>query len=73
MQHIVARAFGGPPSSNASISSDIIGILNPATFRDLSLDLASWFNGVIDSTNLEDQAIGIYWLDDGGLDPSQLP
>lgn len=69
VQHIVALAFGGAPLSNTNISSDITGILNPGTFQDLSVDLAPWFNGVIDSTNLNDQAVGINWLDDGGLDP----
>ena len=69
VQHIVALAFGGAPLSNTNISSDITGILNPGTFQDLNVDLAPWFNGVIDSTNLNDQAVGINWLDDGGLDP----
>lgn len=69
VQHIVALAFGGAPSSNTNISSDITGIFNPGTFQDLSVDLAPWFNGVIDSTNLNDQAVGINWLDDGGLGP----
>lgn len=76
VQHIVALAFGGVPSSNTNISSDITGILNPGTFQDLNVDLAPWFSGVIDSTNLNDQAVGINWLDDGGLDPLyvvQLP
>ena len=69
VQHIVALAFGGAPSSDTNISSDITGILNPGTFQDLSVDLAPWFNGIIDSTNLNNQAVGINWLDDGGLDP----
>lgn len=69
MQHIVALAFGVTPSSNTIISSDITGIFNPSTFQDLSVDLAPWFNGVIDSANLNDQAVGINWLDDAGLDP----
>ena len=69
MQHIVALAFGGAPPSNTNISSDITGILNPGIFQGQIVDLAPWFNGVIDSTNLNDQAVGINWLDDGGLDP----
>ena len=69
VQHIVALAFGGAPSGNTNISSDITGILNPGTFQDLPVDLAPWFNGAIDSTNLNDQAVGINWLDDGGLSP----
>ena len=69
VQHIVALAFAGAPSGNTNISSDITGILNPGTFQDLPVDLAPWFNGAIDSTNLNDQAVGINWLDDGGLSP----
>lgn len=69
VQHIVALAFAGAPSKNTNISSDITGILNPGTFQDSSVDLAPWFNGAIDSTNLNDQAVGINWLDDGGLSP----
>ena len=69
VQHIVALAFGGAPSSDTNISSDITGILNPGTFQGLSVNLAPWFNGLIDSTNLNDQPVGINWLDDGGLDP----
>lgn len=69
VQHIIALAFGGPPPNNTNISSDITGILNPGSFENLNVDLLSWFNGSIDSTNLNDQAVGINWLDDGGLDP----
>ena len=69
VQHIVALAFAGAPSGNTNISSDITGILNPGTFQGSPVDLAPWFNGAIDSTNLNDQAVGINWLDDGGLSP----
>lgn len=69
VQRIVALAFCGAPSGNTNTSIDITGILNPGTFQDLSVDLAPWFSGAIDSTNLNDQAVGINWLDDGGLDP----
>ena len=69
VQHIVALAFAGAPSKNNNISSDITGILDPGTFQDLPVDLVPWLNGAIDSTNLDDQAVGINWLDDGGLSP----
>ena len=69
VQHIVALAFAGAPSGTTNISSDITGILNTGTFQDSPVDLAPWFNGAIDSTNLNDQAVGINWLDDGGLSP----
>ena len=69
VQHIVALAFGGAPSSDTNISSNITGILNPGNFQGLRVDLSPWFNGVIDSTNLNNQAVGINWLDDGGLGP----
>jgi len=68
IQGIIALAFGG--SFNLSnISSDITGILNPGTFQNLTVDLRPWFNGSIDSTNLNNQAVGIDWLDGGGADP----
>ena len=70
VQSIVALAFGG--SFNLSnVSNEITGILNPGTFNDLSVDLRQWFNGSIASTNLNNQAIGINWLDSGRLDPLQ--
>lgn len=69
VQHIIALAFGGPPSNSTNVSSDITGILNPGSFENLNVDLQPWFDGSIDSTNLNNQAVGINWLDDGGLDP----
>ncbi|MCJ1283728.1 hypothetical protein MMC26_003059 [Xylographa opegraphella] len=68
IQSIVALAFSGG-SNLTNVSSDITGILNPGTFQGLDVDLQPWFNGVIDSTNLNNQPVGIDWLDDGGLDP----
>ena len=74
VQHIVTLAFAGaPPNTTNSNASDVTGILNPGVFlyqgANLTVDLQPWFNGSIDSTNLNNQAIGIDWLDDGGLDP----
>lgn len=72
-QHIVTLAFAGAPPGSSNISSSITGIFNPGTFSyqgtTLGVDLLPWFNGSIDSTNLNNQAVGIDWLDDGGLDP----
>ena len=68
IQSIVALAFSGG-SNLTNVSSDITGILNPGTFQGLGVDLQPWFNGAIDSTNLNDQPVGIDWLDDGGLNP----
>ena len=65
---IVSLAFGGG-SNLSNVSSDITGILNPGTFQGLNVDLRPWFNGTIDSTNLNNQPVGIDWLDDGGTDP----
>ena len=67
VQHIVALAFGG--SFNLSGTLSITGILNPGSFNGLNVDLRPWFNSSIDSTNLNNQPVGINWLDDGGLDP----
>ncbi|KAL2048776.1 hypothetical protein ABVK25_010958 [Lepraria finkii] len=72
-QHIVTLAFAGAPPGSSNISSSITGIFNPGTFSyqgtTLGVDLLPWFNGSIDSTNLNNQAVGIDWLDGGGLDP----
>jgi hypothetical protein len=68
IQSIIALAFGGG-FNLSNVSSDITGILNPGTFQNLTVDLRPWFDGSIDSTNLNDQAVGINWLDDGGTDP----
>ncbi|MCJ1437037.1 hypothetical protein MMC27_006422 [Xylographa pallens] len=71
IQSIVALAFSGG-SNLTNVSSDITGILNPGTFQGLGVDLQPWFNGAIDSTNLNNQPVGIDWLDDGGLNPLRL-
>lgn len=68
IQGIIALAFGGG-FNLTNVSSDITGILNPGTFQNYTVDLRPWFNGSIDSTNLNDQAVAINWLDSGGTDP----
>ncbi len=68
IQSIVALAFGGG-ANLSNVSSEITGILNPGSFQNLTVDLRPWFNGSIDSTNLNNQAVGIDWLDDGAIDP----
>lgn len=68
IQSIVALAFGGG-FNLSNVSSELTGILNPGTFQNLTVDLRPWFNGSIDSTNLNNQAVGINWLDDGATDP----
>ena len=73
VQNIVALAFGGG-SNLSNVSSDLTGILNPGTFssgtfQDLSVDLRPWFNGSIQSTNLNNQGVGVNWLDGGGINP----
>ena len=68
VEGIVALAFGGA-FNLTNISSDITGILNPGTYQGLSVDLQPWFDGTLDSTNLNNQPVGIDWLDDGRLIP----
>lgn len=68
VQGIVTLAFGGG-FNLSNVSREITGILNPGTFQNVTVDLRPWFNGSIDSTNLNNQAVGINWLDDGGTDP----
>ncbi len=68
MQEIVALAFAGG-ANIPNISSEITGILNPGQFNDEFVNLQPWFNGSIDSTNLNNQPVGINWLDGGGTEP----
>ena len=72
-QKIITLAFAGAPPGSTNISSDLTGILNPGTFpyqgTKLGVNLLPWFNGSIDSTNLNNQAASLNWLDGGGLDP----
>ena len=68
MQSILALAFAGAgPLTN--VSSDITGIFNPGSFQNTPVNLQPWFNGSKDSTNLNNQAVGINWLDGGGTAP----
>ena len=68
MQGIVALAFAGG-ANLPNVSSNLTGILNPGTFQGNHVDLQPWFNGSIDSTNLNNQPVGIDWLDGGGVQP----
>jgi hypothetical protein len=68
MESILALAFGGAgPLQN--VSSSITGIFNAGSFDGTPVDLQPWFNGSKQSTNLNDQAVSIDWLDGGGLQP----
>ncbi|KAI1429664.1 hypothetical protein F5Y12DRAFT_329701 [Xylaria sp. FL1777] len=68
MQSIVALAFGGGATlSNAS--DDSTGILNPGLFNGSAINLRPWFDGSKATTNLNNQAVGINWLDDGAQEP----
>ena len=75
VQTIVAAAFGGG-SSLPGASSLLTGILNPGTYtptsglyQAINVDLRPWFNGSLQSTNLNNQGVGVNWLDGGGLEP----
>lgn len=73
MQGIVSLAFGGPAAvslkSTDSIPDGLTGILNPGVHDGVPVNLLSFFNGSTASTNLNNQAVGINWLDDGGTQP----
>lgn len=74
VQGIVSLAFAGGEfydnnGVRSNVSTDITGILNPGTFQNTSVDLRPWFNGTLASTNLNNQPVGINWLDGGGSDP----
>ncbi|KFY94949.1 hypothetical protein V498_03627 [Pseudogymnoascus sp. VKM F-4517 (FW-2822)] len=70
MQSIVSLAFGGPGSiDSADVPKGLTGILNPGVHDGVAVDLLPFFNGSMASTNLNNQAVGINWLDDGGIQP----
>ena len=68
IEGIVAMAFGGNKATK-NASSSLTGILNPGAFNDLTVNLHPYFDGTLSSTNLNNQPVGINWLDGGGLDP----
>jgi len=64
LQSIFALAFaGGSVLLNAS--NELTGIFNPGTFGGVPVDLLPWFNGSIQTTNLNNNAVAINWLDGG--------
>ena len=68
MQDIVVLSFGG--SFNlGNFSTNVTGILNPGVYDGTYVDLLPYFDGSIQSSNLNNQPIGINWLDDGGTVP----
>ena len=72
IQGIVSLAFAGSSSLPAeNVSEKITGILNPGQDEETgtAIDLLPWFNGSKASSNLNNQAIGINWLDDGAVQP----
>ncbi|KUJ10440.1 uncharacterized protein LY89DRAFT_626981, partial [Mollisia scopiformis] len=68
VQSILALAFAGP-SGLSKVSSDITGIFNPGTYQSTNVDLGPWFNGSIDSTNVNGQASSVNWIDGGWKAP----
>jgi len=68
MSSILALAFGGA-GNLPNVNSSITGIFNPGQYQGTPVDLQPWFNGSKDSTNLNNQPVGIDWLDGGGTGP----
>jgi hypothetical protein len=68
IEGIVGLAFGGSMNLT-NLPFDLTGILNPGSFNGEDVDLRPWFNGSKDSSNLNNEPVGIDWLDGGGLDP----
>ncbi|KHN96383.1 uncharacterized protein MAM_05672 [Metarhizium album ARSEF 1941] len=68
MQGIVAYAYaGGETLPNAAANST--GIFNTGQFNGYDVYLRPWFDGSRATTNLNDQAVGVNWLDGGGTQP----
>lgn len=68
MQSVVSLAFVGR-GNLPNINPEITGILNAGVFEKVPVFLRPWFNGSIDSTNLNNQPVGINWLDGGDSAP----
>lgn len=68
IQNVVCLAFEGGSRLN-NISSEQTGILRPGKFGGSNIDLIQYFNGSRASTNVNNNAIGINWLDQGGTTP----
>ena len=68
IQNVVCLAFEGGSRLN-NVSSDQTGILRPGKFGGSNIDLMQYFNGSRASTNVNNAAIGINWLDQGGTTP----
>lgn len=60
-------AFGG--GAGLPNTSDITGVFNPGFFQGTNMDLRSYFDGSKASSNLNNVAVGINWLDGGGSQP----
>lgn len=70
IQSIVALAFAGPKSILGNKApAELTGILNLGVHDGHDVDLMPFFNGTIASTNLNNQPVGINWLDGGGITP----
>ncbi|QLI73106.1 uncharacterized protein G6M90_00g104230 [Metarhizium brunneum] len=68
MQGIVAYAYaGGNTLPNPATNST--GIFNPGQFNGYNVYLRPWFDGSKATTNLNNQAVGVDWLDGGGTEP----
>jgi hypothetical protein len=67
MQSVITLAFGGP-FTLSNVDPALTGIWNVGTYKGQTVDLRPWFNGSIDSTNLNNAPVGINWLD-AGLQP----
>ncbi|KAM4065792.1 hypothetical protein HRG_011588 [Hirsutella rhossiliensis] len=68
MQGIVAYAYAGG-STVPFAEENSTGIFNPGRFNDRDVFLRPWFNGSKATTNLNDHAVGVDWLDGGGTAP----
>ncbi|KAJ6789509.1 hypothetical protein PWT90_07169 [Aphanocladium album] len=68
MQSIVSLAYaGGSELSDPPGGSN--GIFNHGQFKGQNVFLRPWFDGSKPTTNLNDQPVGVDWLDGGGTQP----
>lgn len=74
VQSIIAMAFAGG-SALPNTTADQTGCFNPGFYTlgnvNYSVDLGAYFNGSIDSTNVNGAPATLNWLDGGGEAPLQ--
>lgn len=65
IQSIVTVAYAGPLGIITNGSSNLTGIWNPGSYQGTAVNLMPFFDGSLDSTNLNGAPVGVNWTDSG--------